>query len=81
MFRPSRSSSGPSRTQIQALFCFPALWDPKCLQVSVTGVKKEKAGYRHQTKINKKKNPCCAVHWAIKLPCQAFLILFGVLLI
>jgi len=30
MFRTSRSSSGPSRTQIQALFSFPALWDPKC---------------------------------------------------
>ena len=30
MFRPSRSSSGPSRKQIQALFSFPALWDPKC---------------------------------------------------
>jgi hypothetical protein len=39
MFRPSRSSSGPSRTQIQALFSFPALWDPKCLQVSVSGAK------------------------------------------
>ena len=25
MFRPSKSSSGPSRTQIQALFSFPAL--------------------------------------------------------
>ena len=30
MFRPSRSSSGPSRTQNQALLRFPALWDPKC---------------------------------------------------
>jgi hypothetical protein len=30
MFRPSRPSSGPSRTQNQALFSFPALWDPKC---------------------------------------------------
>jgi len=29
MFRPGRSSSGPSRTQNQALFSFPALWDPK----------------------------------------------------
>jgi len=28
MFRPNRSSSGPSRTQIQALFSFSALWDP-----------------------------------------------------
>ena len=27
MFRPSRSSSGPSRTEIQALFSFSALWD------------------------------------------------------
>ena len=27
-FRPSRSSSGPSRIQIQALFSVPALWDP-----------------------------------------------------
>jgi len=39
MFRLSRSSSDPSRTQIQALFRFPALWDPKCLQFSVIGVK------------------------------------------
>ena len=39
MFRPSRSSSGPSRAQIQALFSFPALWDSQCLQVSVTGAK------------------------------------------
>ena len=30
MFRPVRSSSGPSRTQNEALFSFPALWDPKC---------------------------------------------------
>ena len=28
MFRPNRSSSGPSRTQIQALFSFTAVWDP-----------------------------------------------------
>jgi len=42
MFRPSRSSTDPSRTQIQALFGFPALWDPKSLQVSVTGVKSKK---------------------------------------
>ena len=28
MFRPNRSSSGPSRTQIQAFFSFFALWDP-----------------------------------------------------
>ena len=40
MIRPSRSSSGPPRTQIQALFSFPALWNPKCLQVSVSGAKK-----------------------------------------
>ena len=38
MFRPSRSSSGPPRKQIQELFSFSALWDPKCLHVSVTGV-------------------------------------------
>ena len=38
-FRPSRSSSGPPRKQIQELFSFSALWDPKCLQVSVTEVK------------------------------------------
>ena len=31
MSRPSRSSSGPPRKQIQELFSFPALWDPKCL--------------------------------------------------
>jgi len=37
MFRPSRSSSGPPRKQIQELFGFSALWDPKCLHVSVTG--------------------------------------------
>ena len=37
MFRPNKSSSGPSRSQIQALFSFSALWDPKCLQVLVTG--------------------------------------------
>jgi hypothetical protein len=37
MFRPNKSSSGPSRTQIRALFSFSALWDLKCLQVSVTG--------------------------------------------
>ena len=30
MFRPSMSSSGPSKTQNQALFSFPALWYPKC---------------------------------------------------
>jgi len=33
MFRPSSSSSGPPWRQIQELFSFPALWDPKCLQV------------------------------------------------
>jgi len=37
MFRPSRSSSGPPRKQIQKLFSFPALWDPQCLQDIVTG--------------------------------------------
>ena len=35
MFRPSRPSSGPSRTQIQAFYSVSALWDPKCLQVSI----------------------------------------------
>ena len=39
MFRPSRSSSGPPRKQIQELFSFSALWDPKCSQVSVTEAK------------------------------------------
>ena len=33
MFRPSRSSSDPPRKQIQVLFSFPALWDPKCIGV------------------------------------------------
>ena len=37
MFRPSRSSLGPPRRQIQELFSFPALWDPKFLQDFVTG--------------------------------------------
>ena len=32
MFRLSRSSSGPPSRQIQELFSFPALRDPKCLQ-------------------------------------------------
>jgi len=36
MFRPSRSSSGPPRKQIQELFSLSALWDPKYSQVSVT---------------------------------------------
>ena len=36
MSRPSRSSSGPPRKQIQELFSFPSLWDPKCLQVQFT---------------------------------------------
>jgi len=35
MFRPSRSSSGRPRKQIQELFSFSALWNPKCSQVSV----------------------------------------------
>jgi len=39
MFRPSRSSAGPSRKQIQELFSLSALWDPKCSQVSVTEAK------------------------------------------
>ena len=39
MFRPSRSSSGPPRKQIQELFSFPALWDPKCSLVTVTEAK------------------------------------------
>ena len=39
MFRPSRSSSGPPRKQIQELFSLSALWDPKCSQVSVTETK------------------------------------------
>ena len=41
MFRPNRSSSGPSsRTQIQALFSFPALWDPiNAYRLMLTGVK------------------------------------------
>ena len=37
MFRPSRSSSGLPRRQIQELFSFPTLCDPKCLQGFVTG--------------------------------------------
>jgi len=37
MFRPSRSSSGPPRRQIEELFSFTALWEPKCLPVFVTG--------------------------------------------
>ena len=36
MFRPSRSSSGPPRKQIQELFSLSGLWDPKCSHVSVT---------------------------------------------
>jgi len=39
MFLPSRSSSGPPRKQIQGLFSLSALWDPKCLHVSVTEAK------------------------------------------
>ena len=39
MFRPSRSSSGPPRKQIQELFILSALWDPKCSQVPVTEAK------------------------------------------
>jgi len=37
MFRPSRSSSGPAKRQSQELLSFPALWDPKCLQIIVPG--------------------------------------------
>ena len=33
MFRRIRSSSGPPRRQIQELFSFLAMWDPKFLQV------------------------------------------------
>jgi hypothetical protein len=39
MFRPSRSSSGPPRKQIEELFSLSALWDPKCSQVSVSKAK------------------------------------------
>ena len=39
MFRPSRSYSGPPRKQIQELFSFPALWDPKTSPISVTETK------------------------------------------
>jgi len=39
MFRPSRSSSGPPRKQIEEMFSFSALWDPKCLHVSVREAK------------------------------------------
>jgi len=45
MFRPSQSSSGPPRKQILELFSFPALWDPKCSQVSVTETKVYKLVY------------------------------------
>ena len=38
MFRPSRSSSGPPRKQIEELFSFSALRDPKCLHVALTYV-------------------------------------------
>jgi len=37
MFRTSRSSWGPARRQSQELFRFGALWDPKFLQIFVTG--------------------------------------------
>ena len=36
LFRPSRSSSGPPRKQIEELFSLSVLWDPKCSQVSFT---------------------------------------------
>ena len=39
MFRPSQSSSGPLRKQIQELFSLSALCDPKCSQVSVIEAK------------------------------------------
>jgi len=45
MCRPIRSSSGPPRKQIQELFSFPALWDPKCSHVSVTKAKVYKLVY------------------------------------
>jgi len=46
MFRPSRSSSDLPRKQIQELFSFPALWDPKSSQVSITEAKVYKLVYK-----------------------------------
>ena len=48
MFRPSRSSSGPSRTQNQALFSVPALWDPKCYKFQL----REQKVYKLAGKLN-----------------------------
>jgi len=77
MFWPSRSSSGPPRKQIQELFSFSALWDPKCSHVSVIGAKKYVTlyklnllcAYRHTTS-SVYTNKYCVNDWRVVFICR-----------